>query len=131
MNRQQRRLSDSFHRKAVTKAIGNSEWTTFEDRTSEALPKFTPGTLIGFFVNNIFSVQVFSVDGKKVAGIRRNDQGTMISWETKQRIKNEVLGKDVSAIEVFPKHEELIDQANMYWLWIADCSAFDLKKLKV
>lgn len=44
--------------------------------------------------------------------------GTDISWSEKQRIKNEIFGKEAVAIEVFPKESELVDQANMYHLWV-------------
>lgn len=48
----------------------------------------------------------------------RNADNTDISWAEKQRIKNELFGKESIAIEVFPKESELVDQANMYHLWI-------------
>lgn len=131
MNRQQRRMAESFHKKEVKKAISSNEWTPFEDRTSEARARFTTPNFISFHANNIFSVQVFNVDAKIVAGIRRHDQSKNISWATKQRIKNEVFGNEVEAIEVFPKESLLVDQAEMYWLWICECSSFDLNKLRV
>ena len=130
MNRQQRRFSDSYHKKEVKKTLSSNEWTAFEDRTSEAAPKFPNGKLLGFYANNLFSIQCFEVRGVKVYGIRRHDQATNISWETKQRIKNEIIGKDISAIEVFPRDCDLVDQANMYWLWVVDCSSLNLQDLK-
>ena len=51
-------------------------------------------------------------------GIRRNDEGTNISWSEKQRVKDEICGKDAIAVEVFPPEEELIDEVNMFWLWV-------------
>lgn len=45
-------------------------------------------------------------------------QGEDIPWAEKQRIKNEIYGKELTAIEVFPKESELVDEANMYHLWI-------------
>lgn len=41
-----------------------------------------------------------------------------IPWREKQRIKNEIFGKDACAIEVFPKEEELVDEANLYHIWV-------------
>lgn len=130
MNRQQRKMSQSHHKKEIKKALSVNEWTPFEDRTSEAAPKFPSGKLLGFYANNLFSVQCFEVSGVKVYGVRRHDQSTNISWETKQRIKNEVIGADVSAVEVFPKVSDLVDQANMYWLWAVDCSSLNLINLR-
>ncbi|TCX51947.1 MULTISPECIES: hypothetical protein [unclassified Dehalobacter] len=48
----------------------------------------------------------------------RNADNTDIPWAEKQRIKNELFGKEVLAIEVFPAESRLIDQAGMYHLWV-------------
>lgn len=48
----------------------------------------------------------------------RNVSGTDIPWKEKQRIKNEIFGEEYTAIEVFPKESELVDEANMYHLWV-------------
>ena len=48
----------------------------------------------------------------------RNKENTDISWAEKQRIKNEIFGKEAVAIEIFPKESELVDEANMYHLWV-------------
>jgi hypothetical protein len=130
VNRKQRRFSESYHKKEVKKSIASNKWTPFEDRTAEAKGNFPGDALLGFYVNNLFSVQCFEVLGTKVYGVRRNDQSTNISWEAKQRIKNEVIGEEVSAIEVYPKCSQLVDQANMYWLWITDCECFNLETLR-
>lgn len=47
-----------------------------------------------------------------------NYEGTDIPWAEKQRIKNEIFGKEAVAIEVYPKESKLIDSTNMYHLWI-------------
>lgn len=48
----------------------------------------------------------------------RNADETDIPWAEKQRIKNELYGEDWTAIEVFPAVENLVDEANMYHLWL-------------
>ena len=48
--------------------------------------------------------------------IRRHDSKP-IGWTQLQRIKNEILGDEQLAIQVFPKESNLVDQANMYHLW--------------
>lgn len=131
MNRQMRRASQSHHKREIKKAMISNEWTPFEDRTQEVAPKFTANTFRGFFANNLYSVQVFDVEGKIVAGIRRHDQSTNISWATKQRIKNEIFGTESGFVEVFPPESLLVDDANMYWLWMTDTLSFDLNKLRV
>lgn len=48
----------------------------------------------------------------------RNVTNTDISWAEKQRIKNEIFGKEAQAIEFFPKESVLVDQVNMYHFWV-------------
>lgn len=40
-----------------------------------------------------------------------------ITWDALQAIKNEVLGEDVRAIEVFPRAGELVYEINARHLW--------------
>lgn len=55
--------------------------------------------------------------------IVRCDGEQIKSWECLQRIKNEVLGYEVEAMEIFPKNSQLVNNSNMRHLW---CLAFDL-----
>ncbi len=48
----------------------------------------------------------------------RNAASTDIPWREKQRIKNELFGTERFAFEVFPPKSQLVDEANMYHLWI-------------
>lgn len=48
----------------------------------------------------------------------RNAASTDIPWCEKQRIKNELFGTERVAVEVFPPESQLVDEANMYHLWI-------------
>lgn len=40
------------------------------------------------------------------------------SWADFQRIKNELYGPEAQAVEYYPRETDLIDTANMYWLWV-------------
>jgi len=35
-----------------------------------------------------------------------------------QRIKDELAGHDRTGVEVYPPHDEIVDQADMYHLWV-------------
>ncbi|WP_444876696.1 DUF7694 domain-containing protein [Brevibacillus daliensis] len=48
----------------------------------------------------------------------RNVENTDIPWAEKQRIKNELFGTERVAVEVFPAQSELVDEANMYHIWL-------------
>lgn len=101
-------------------------WSPWEDVSAElaAIRKragASADSLIGAWKNNLFVVQL---DRKATACgearqlmIRRNDEGTQVSWAEKQRIKNELLGLEAVAIEVFPAASEMHDVANIYHLW--------------
>lgn len=40
------------------------------------------------------------------------------TWWEMQRIKNELAGETATAVEVYPPQSEVIDQANMFHLWV-------------
>lgn len=48
----------------------------------------------------------------------RNAASTDIPWKEKQWIKDQIFGPERIAVEVFPKDSELVDEANMYHLWV-------------
>lgn len=57
--------------------------------------------------------------------IRRHDAEPVHSWTDLQRIKNELCGPERVAIEVYPRESELIDDCNLYHLWVLP-TGFDL-----
>lgn len=50
--------------------------------------------------------------------VRRNDGGTGVPWADMQRIKDELCGPERVAVEVFPPRSELVDNRNIYHLWV-------------
>lgn len=44
--------------------------------------------------------------------------GIRPTWPEAQRIKNELAGAEATAVEVYPPENEVIDQADMYHLWV-------------
>lgn len=124
MNRKMRRMSEAEGKRRQKK-----EWNEFKDVTQEAIKKhlllkpdsaFRPDRV---FVNNRYIVQVFTNklrDFKlydKIL-IRRSDSQPIYSWQDLFRIKNEIFGPEVEAIQFFPPVSKLVDEANLYWLWI-------------
>lgn len=115
MNRAQRRFLAATTNKA--------RWGEWEER------RFTPGELAGLavenlvtaFVNELFSVQVYdcatSWGPVRQLSIRKHVAPTAIGWDDLQRIKNELAGESIVAVEVFPRASDLIDQAPMRHLW--------------
>lgn len=52
------------------------------------------------------------------AWIRTASEATDITWAEKQRIKDEVFGRERVAVEVFPPRSEMVDAANLFHLWV-------------
>lgn len=75
-----------------------------------------------FFHNNLYSVQVYlpQTDWGQIVHLvlRRNDEKPGISWADKQRVKDELVGEDRVAVEVFPPKRQLVDDAHLYHLWV-------------
>src|SRR4030042_4887945 len=74
------------------------------------------------YVNGEYAVIVRTVDttwGKiRHAAIRNLEGSPDISWSAKQEIKDKIFGKHKIGIEIYPTEKELVDEANMYHLWI-------------
>lgn len=124
MNREMRRISEKEGRR-----LQKLPWNEFQDVTEEAINKhkylgglesFRPNKV---YQNNKYIVQVFmNVERKgkfyhKVM-VRRSDSAPIYSWNDLFKIKNEVFGNEVEAIQFMPKVSELVDDANLYWFWI-------------
>jgi hypothetical protein len=74
------------------------------------------------YLNNRYSVQISdeATDWGLVIHlwIQRHDGDMVRSWADMQRIKNELVGPERVAVEVFPPVSELVDQANIAHLWV-------------
>ena len=105
--------------------LGNA-WTKFEEVDLSTIQAKKPAGLVQAFRNNLYSVQVFQREMRgsqhmaALFGIRAHvsSMSSKMTWATKQRIKNELAGPERLAFEVYPPVSELIDEADMYWLWI-------------
>ena len=81
-----------------------------------------PMGLEKFFQNALYSVQLHRKPSEWgeiiLLMVRRNDEAPVRSWSDMQRIKNEIVGTERVAVEVYPAESDLVDQANMYHLWV-------------
>ena len=119
MNRKERRAGAAIHRRNLKTA----EFDDWVDITYEFIGKIASHGrktehILFFKKNSRYSVQAYQSETYILAGIRRHDQSTDVSWASKQRIKNELFGEEKTAIEFFPPKSALIDDANIYWIWI-------------
>lgn len=49
--------------------------------------------------------------------IRRQDRGALIDWRDLQEIKNQLVGEECDAVQIFPAESRLVDEANQFHLW--------------
>jgi len=72
------------------------------------------------WLNDIYQVAVhrWSLDWIQL-NIRRRDGGPILrDWRHFQRIKNEVVGEQHEACEIYPAESRLVDTANKFHLWV-------------
>lgn len=83
-----------------------------------------PKWLTKAFSNNRFVVMLNSnaetTKGKALrVMIQRHDALPIPNhWAEMQAIKNEIFGNETVAVEYYPAESELVNDHNIYWLWI-------------
>ena len=73
------------------------------------------------FLNGIYQVAVRHIGGDPHfvhLSIKRKDRGACHDWRDFQRIKNEIVGPEYEAIELYPAESRVVDTANQYHLWV-------------
>lgn len=76
-----------------------------------------------FAENGVFSVLMRDFEAAPIgivshAAISSIGHYTDITWAERQKIKNELFGRERAAVEVMPPESELVDGANMYHIWV-------------
>lgn len=83
-----------------------------------------PGWMSRAFQNNRYMVMICdnakTNKGKAIKALiqRHDDMPIPNHWAEIQKIKNEIFGEETLAIEYYPKESQLIDEHNIYWIWI-------------
>lgn len=72
----------------------------------------------GLYTVTVFYLDVNGEDGVIQIAIRRNDRKASRDWRHFQKIKNEIVGAEREAIEIYPPESQLMDTANSYHLWV-------------
>lgn len=87
--------------------------------------KNAPPWMTRCFMNNRYVVMINdnapmtnSVTAIKAMVQRHDDKPIPNHWAEMQRIKNEIFGPEITAIEYYPAEQNLMNDANIYWLWI-------------
>jgi len=114
-------------REVVTKLVHpDKPWTPWQvmntliDADGQAVD-IPPGVLV--VSNNQYEVQLRRqvvlppFDEVTWLSIKRRDRRVIRDWRDLQRIKNELVGREVEAVELFPAESRLVDTANQFHLW--------------
>jgi hypothetical protein len=71
------------------------------------------------FVNSRYQVSMREHGTIVHLSIKRIDQAPIHDWRDLQRIKDELVGPDCEAVELYPAAERLVDTSTQYHLWCA------------
>ena len=73
------------------------------------------------FLNDVYQVNVrcFAPGEFIHLSIKRIDKKPIHDWRDLQAIKNELVGSENEAVELYPAESRLVDSANQYHLWVA------------
>lgn len=78
------------------------------------------------WVNSLYQVNIRTLEPRegsvwpvvKHLSIKRRDKAVVHDWRDLQRIKNELVGPECEAVEIYPAESRLVDTANQYHLWV-------------
>lgn len=76
------------------------------------------------FVNSRYQVTVY--EPEEIPGLGRivhlcfktNENDARHDWREMQRIKNELVGPEYEAVEIYPAESRVVDMANQFHLWV-------------
>jgi hypothetical protein len=70
------------------------------------------------WINDKYQVVRREIAGGMVhLSIRRRDRSADHDWRDYQQIKNQLVGPECEAVELYPAESRLVDNANQYHLW--------------
>jgi len=77
-----------------------------------------------WYANDLYQVCVDCVSFKDQSvvhlSIKTHDRSTIIPWQHKQWIKNDICGEELEAVELFPAESRMVNTANQYHLWVME-----------
>lgn len=78
-----------------------------------------PKPLVGdaIYYNGAYQVIVRARGDMTELAIRREDRQAIMDWRDVQWIKNQILGPEIEAVQLFPAESRLIDTSNQYYIY--------------
>ena len=110
-------------------AVAVTPWTAFERAylEPEKLAQLQLKSQPILFKNSRYQVSIRKVKSNVLPpgwpeivhlSIKRLDKEPIHDWRDLQRIKNELIGPEYEAVEVYPAESRLVDDANQFHLWV-------------
>ena len=56
--------------------------------------------------------------------IKRNDKAPIVSWRDVKKIKNDLIGPECEAVQIFPAESRLVDTSNQYHVFVFNDPTF-------
>ncbi|MGB8169899.1 MAG: hypothetical protein WCF18_20520 [Chthoniobacteraceae bacterium] len=91
---------------------------TVEEKLARVEQAILDATLLQVFQNDTYWVAVGHCPPFIRLTIKRHDGMPYEQWRDLQTIKNELVGPEYEAVELFPAESRLIDTSNEYHLWV-------------
>lgn len=100
--------------------IGVNMWPPFQQLNDYTVPlgPLYDSKNMTVYANGIYVViKRVLEDGCVWLSIRSEDNTAQHDWRHFQRIKNELVGPEAEAIEIYPAESRLVDTSNQFHLW--------------
>ena len=87
-----------------------------------ATAKYDRSRMLSVWMNNRYQVNIYKFERPKDwppmvhLSIKRLDKEPIHDWRHLQRIKNELVGANCEALELYPAEDRVVDTANQYHL---------------
>ncbi len=69
------------------------------------------------YQNEKYAVIVMREPDSIILSVRRRDRKAIFDWRDMQWIKNQLLGPESEAVQLFPAESRLVDTSNQYYLY--------------
>lgn len=114
MSNERQRAAKIEMRKPITK---------FE-KIDLSVARYVPQGMTRAYRNTRYTVMIYDHsptdkgESIRVMVQRHDDKPIPFHWSEMQKIKNQIFGNEVTAIEYYPAESRLQDVHNIYWFWI-------------
>ena len=113
---------DERERVAMAREIARLQKISVEE-ARKRLDAYEAGS--EYWINNLYQVQVRRFEKSAHLNIRRRDGKAIFrDWRHFQWIKNQLIGPECEAVELYPAESRMVDASNKYHLWCSTDPTF-------